>query len=77
MSLSTSTQPSSGARHSREVASAGMTPEERRVLERAVQRVTEQAANANAIVDEAMDARLDGSEPFIVNIKGYAQSSCR
>jgi hypothetical protein len=54
-----------------------MTPEERRVLERAVQRVTEQAANANAIVDEAMDARLDGSEPFIVNIKGYAQSSCR
>jgi hypothetical protein len=46
-----------------------MTPEERRVLERAVQRVTEQAANANAIVDEAMDARLNGSEPFIVNIK--------
>jgi hypothetical protein len=31
--------------------------------------VTEQAANANAIVDEAVDAGLDGSEPFVVNIK--------
>jgi hypothetical protein len=30
-----------------------MTPGEREVLERAIQRVTEQAANANAIVDEA------------------------
>jgi hypothetical protein len=46
-----------------------MRPDEREVLERAVQRVTEQAANANAIVDEAMDAGLDGSEPFVVNIK--------
>jgi hypothetical protein len=40
-----------------------MTPEERRVLERAVQRVTEQAANANAIVDEAMDAGLERGGP--------------
>jgi hypothetical protein len=46
-----------------------MTPEERRVLERAVQRVTDQATNPNAIVDEAMDAGLDGSEPFVVNLK--------
>jgi hypothetical protein len=38
--------------------------DEREVLERAIRRVTEQAANANAIVDEAMDAGLDGSEPF-------------
>jgi hypothetical protein len=46
-----------------------MRPDERVVLERAVQRVTEQAANANAIVDEAMDAGLDGSEPCVVNLK--------
>jgi hypothetical protein len=46
-----------------------MRPDEREVLERAVQRVTEQAANANAIVDEAMDAGLDGSGPFVINIK--------
>jgi hypothetical protein len=31
--------------------------------------VTEQAANTNAIVGEAIDAGLDGSEPFVVNIK--------
>jgi hypothetical protein len=46
-----------------------MRPDERAVLERAIRRVTEQAANANAIVDEAMDAGLDGSEPFVVNLK--------
>ncbi|MGZ4103809.1 MAG: hypothetical protein ACXVP8_00955 [Actinomycetota bacterium] len=45
-----------------------MRPDERKVVERAIRRVTEQAANANAIVDEAMDAGLDGSEPFVVNI---------
>jgi hypothetical protein len=33
-----------------------MRPVEREVLERAVQRVTEQAANADAIVDEAIAA---------------------
>jgi hypothetical protein len=31
--------------------------------------VTEQAANANAIVDEAVDAGIHASEPFVVNIK--------
>jgi hypothetical protein len=46
-----------------------MRPDERAVLERAIRRVTEQAANANAIVDEAMGAGLDGSEPFVVNTK--------
>ena len=46
-----------------------MTPDEREVLERAIRRVTEQAANADTIVDEAMDAGLDGTEPFVVNIK--------
>jgi hypothetical protein len=46
-----------------------VTPDEREVLERAIRRVTEQAANADVIVDEAMDAGLDGSEPFVVNIK--------
>jgi predicted phage gp36 major capsid-like protein len=47
----------------------GARPDERAVLERAIQRVTEQAAKANAIVDEAMHAGLDSSEPFVVNIK--------
>jgi hypothetical protein len=42
---------------------------ERQVLERAIQRVTEQAANANAIVGEAIDAGLAGSEPLVVNLK--------
>jgi hypothetical protein len=46
-----------------------MRDDEREVLERAVQRVTEQAANADAIVDEATDAGLDGSEPLVVNVK--------
>jgi hypothetical protein len=46
-----------------------MRPDERAVLERAIQRVTEQAANADAIVDEAMDAGLDGSAPLVVNVK--------
>jgi hypothetical protein len=44
------------ARHSYAPA---MTREERAAIERAIQRVTEQAANADAIVDEAMAAGLD------------------
>jgi hypothetical protein len=44
-------------------------PDEREVLERAVQRVTEHAANADEIVDEAIAAGIAGSEPFVVNIK--------
>jgi hypothetical protein len=44
-------------------------PDEREILERAVRRVTEQAAHADAVVDEAIEAGLDGSEPFVVNIK--------
>jgi hypothetical protein len=36
-------------------------PDERAVLERAIQRVTVEAANADAIVDEAMAASLAGS----------------
>jgi hypothetical protein len=46
-----------------------MRPDGRAVLERPILRVAEQAANANAIVDEAMDAGLDGSEPCVVNLK--------
>jgi hypothetical protein len=38
-------------------------------FERAITRVTEQAANANAIVDEAMDAGLDGSDAVKVHVK--------
>ncbi len=39
------------------------------MVERAVQRLTEQAANADAIADEAMEAGLDGSSPLVVNMK--------
>jgi hypothetical protein len=46
-----------------------MRPDERAVLEPAIRRVTEQAANADAIVDEGMAAGLDGSAPLVVNIK--------
>jgi hypothetical protein len=46
-----------------------VTSDEREILESAVQRVTEQAANADPIMDEAMDAGIDGSEPFVVNLK--------
>jgi hypothetical protein len=46
-----------------------MRTDGRAVLERPILRVAEQAANANAIVDEAMDAGLDGSEPCVVNLK--------
>jgi hypothetical protein len=46
-----------------------MRPDEREVLERAIRRVTEQAHNAHAIVDEAMAAGLDGSDPVTVDVK--------
>jgi hypothetical protein len=46
-----------------------MRPDERAVLERAVRRVTEQAANVNAVVDEAMASGVDGSSPLVVNMK--------
>jgi hypothetical protein len=46
-----------------------MRPDERAVLERAIQRVTEQAANADAIVGEAMDAGLGGSHRLVVSTK--------
>jgi hypothetical protein len=41
----------------------------REVLERAISRVTEQAANADTIVDEAMAAGLDGPDPVTVHVK--------
>jgi hypothetical protein len=43
--------------------------DEREVLERAVRRVTGQAANADAIVDETIAAGLDGSDPLTVHVK--------
>jgi hypothetical protein len=42
---------------------------ERHILERAVATVTEQAAKADAIVDEALAAGLDGSHPVTVHAK--------
>jgi hypothetical protein len=46
-----------------------MQQDGRELLERAIKRVTEQAANADAIVDEAMAGGFDGSDPLTVNIK--------
>jgi translation initiation factor RLI1 len=46
-----------------------MSPDERQVLERAIRRVTEQAENADSIVDEAMAAGLDGSDKIVVSTK--------
>jgi hypothetical protein len=43
--------------------------DERQVLQRVIQRVTEQAANADTIVDEAMAAGLDGSDKDVVSTK--------
>jgi hypothetical protein len=42
---------------------------ERSVLEQAVQAVAEQATKADALVDEALDAGLDGSHPLTVHAK--------
>jgi hypothetical protein len=42
-------------------------PDERAVLGRAIQRVTEQAAAADAIVDDGMEAGLDGSDRIVVS----------
>jgi hypothetical protein len=43
--------------------------DERRLLERGVRTVAEQATNASAIVDEAHDAGLDGSHPVTLQAK--------
>jgi hypothetical protein len=48
---------------------APVRPDEREVVERSIRRVTEQAAKANEIVAQAMDAGLDGSSPLVVNMK--------
>lgn len=42
---------------------------DRDMLERAVRTVAEQAKNANAIVDEAHNAGLDGSHPVTLQAK--------
>src|SRR4029450_6791315 len=46
-----------------------MRLEEREVLEPAVRRVIEQAANTDATVDEAMVAGPDGSHKLVVSVK--------
>jgi hypothetical protein len=46
-----------------------MRSDERTVLERAIQRVAEQASKANEIVDEAMATGLDGSDKLVVSAK--------
>jgi hypothetical protein len=46
---------------------------ERNVLERAVRAVSEQAAKADAVVDEAFAAGLDGSHPVTLQAKMLRQ----
>jgi hypothetical protein len=46
-----------------------MNDEERAVLVRAIHRVTEQAANADTIADEAMGAGLNGSDPVAKQLR--------
>jgi hypothetical protein len=46
-----------------------MARRERDILERAVRTVADQAKNANAIVDEAHNAGLDGSHPVTLQAK--------
>ena len=46
-----------------------MAGRERDIFERAVRTVAEQAKKANAIVDEAHNARLDGSHPVTLQAK--------
>jgi hypothetical protein len=43
--------------------------QERDILERAVQTLSEQAAKADALVDEVLEAGLDGSHPLTVHAK--------
>jgi hypothetical protein len=51
--------------------------DERRILERAIKRVSEQAANANAIVDEAMAADSTARNPLTVQVKHLRSASKR
>ena len=47
--------------------------QERDILERAVRAVSEQAAKADAVVDEAVAAGLDGSHPVTLQAKMLRQ----
>lgn len=46
-----------------------MARRERDILKRAVRAVSEQSAAASALVDEALDAGLDGSDPVTLQAK--------
>lgn len=46
-----------------------MARQERDILERAVRAMSEQAAAAGAVVDEAVNAGLDGSHPVTLQAK--------
>jgi hypothetical protein len=46
---------------------------EREILERAVRTIAGQAAKTDAIVDEALAAGLDGSDPITVHVKMLRQ----
>jgi hypothetical protein len=46
-----------------------MARTEREILERAVHAISEQAAAASAVVDEAFKAGLDGSHPVTLQAK--------
>jgi hypothetical protein len=46
-----------------------VTPADRDILERAVAAISEQAANASNLIDEAMDAGLPGDHPVTIAAK--------
>jgi hypothetical protein len=46
-----------------------VTPSDREILERAVAAISEQAANASKVIDEAMDAGLAGNHPVTIPAK--------
>lgn len=46
-----------------------MTKQERDILERAVRNLSERAVKTDALVDEALDAGLDGSHPVTLQAK--------
>jgi hypothetical protein len=48
-----------------------MTPSDRAILERAVAAISEQAANASKVIDEAMDAGLPADYPVTIAAKMF------
>jgi hypothetical protein len=52
----------------------GPARRERDILERAVATIAAEALKADALVDEALAAGIDGSHPVTVQAKSYSRS---